>query len=126
MNNYLDLLKTLYFKDKMCYNVEIGECIALTKTLSKDLDNLDAIKKCLPFIFYINPNHYFYLLYYNIPKKKYLPKFIKLEKSEDELEKIDEKILYVTNWSSKEYKLNKKILFRIINEEKLKMELAIK
>lgn len=126
MNNFLDLLKTLYFKDKVCYNVQIGECIALTKTLSKDSENLEAIRKCLPFIFYINPNHYFYLLYFNISKKKYFPKLIKVEKTEDDTDKLDEKIKYVMNWSDREYKFNKKIIDRIIDKEQLKKELAVK
>lgn len=126
MDNFFDLLKTLYTKQRICYTSDIGQCIALTKCLSKDKDNLSALKKCIPFLFYIEPEHYFYMLFFNIPKKQYVPKMMKLSIEEEKEDKLYNKIKYILNWSDKELKLNKSILDKTINKEIWNKELAIK
>lgn len=126
MANYLDLLNSIYTKEKKAVNYDIGISIALTKTLAKDKDNLEAIKKCVPFLFYLSPLHYFYMLYFNIPKKTYIPKMLKIENEEITENKLYSKIQYVLGWTNRELKLNEKILDRVIEQETWKKELAVK
>lgn len=125
MNNFLDLLKTIYTKQKICYTNDIGECIALSKSLSKNPDNLKGLSKCINYLFYIDPLHYFYLLYFNIPSKQYIPKSIKFDIDEEKENKLYNKIKYVMNWSDKELKINKRILDKVIDEKYWNKELAI-
>ena len=125
MNKFLDILNTLYKKDKVCYNVTLGECIALTKTLVKDINNIKALSKCIDYLFYIDPNHYFYLLYFNIPRKNFIPKLIQIEKQTVKEDKLLNKIQYVLGWSNRELNFNKRILEFTIDSKQYKKEMAI-
>lgn len=128
MSDFYSSLTTLYKKDRANVCDDIGLCIALNRTLSKDPDNVDALKKALPFMFYLEPVNYFYLLYCLIPKKAFIPKTVKTEKVEDKEDKLLDKVKQVLSWSSREFKYNRNILEKLIsnNEEYWKGELGIK
>lgn len=127
-SNYLDLLKTIYTKERLEATDDIGVCIALTKTLAKEQSNLEIIRKIIPFLFYIEPKRYFYLLYFSIPKKNYIPKSLKVEKAEEEENKLLDRVQSVLQWSNRERKFNTKILTKtILEDEKFwKGELGLK
>lgn len=127
MSDFFGILSTLYKKDKANVIDDIGMCIAMTRTLSKDPDNAQALKKAVPFMFYMQPKEYFFLLYCLIPKKNYVPKLFKTEKKEEENE-ILEKIKRIFKWSNKDLVRNRFILEKLVlsNEEYWKGELGIK
>ena len=100
--NYLDVLKTIYTKEKLQEVDDVGFCISLTKTLGKDSDNLPALKQVSQYLFYINPLHYFFLLYISIPRKSFIPKLPKIEKIEIEEDPLLKEVQSIFQWSNKE------------------------
>lgn len=128
MSDYLSLLKTIYTKEKLEVTDDIGLCIALTKTLAKESSNLEDIKKVVPFLFYLDPKRYFYLLYFVIKPKSYIPKSVKVEKVENEESDLLNKVQSVLGWSNKERRYNSTILNKTIleNEKYWKGELGVK
>ena len=60
-----DTYKTIYQKTKLTEEVNNGTLIVLNKWLSQNKDNLYVLKKLLSCLFYIEPIHYYYLLYFN-------------------------------------------------------------
>lgn len=118
MANYLDLIKTIYTKQKIEITEDQGMCIALTRTLAKNPDNLSIVKNLLDYLFYIQPKHYFYLLYFSIAKKNYIPSSIKIEIKEEKENKIYERIKYIFGWSNKELLKNRQILDKVITDKK--------
>lgn len=124
--NYLDVLKTIYTKRKLEEFNDIGMCISMTKTLSKDINNLKVLKKITPYLFYIPPKHYFYLLYFLIPEKSYVPRTIKVEKEKKKESVLLDKIQKILGWSNREMKLNEEVLEHINNDKKeWKKELVV-
>jgi len=126
MVNYLDLLNTVYTKQKLAETDDVGYCISLTKTLSKDRDNLPALKEIIPFLFYVEPKHYFYLLYFGIPQKSYIPRTIKFDKEKESESSFLDIIQNLFQYSDREVKIFKEE-FNKINENKkeIKKELGI-
>jgi hypothetical protein len=125
--NYIDLLKTVYNKQKLEMCDDIGTCIMLSKTISKDISNNKVIRKVVDYLFYVEPKHYFYLLYFLIPRSNYLPKFVKVEKNEEKENPLVEKIKYVLGWSTKEYNYNSIIIEKLVlcDEKHWKEQLGI-
>ena len=118
MINFLDLLKTVYSKEKLAVIDDMSDCIAITKTLAKDTDNLKALREVTKYLFLISPRSYFYLLFCHIPKKAYF-KLIKIDKEEEKENKLFNKIKQILQWSDKELLYNKKIIEYItIGKEK--------
>lgn len=128
MNNFLDVLKTIYTKEKIEIIDSVGDNIALTRSLSKNTENLKVLKKIDQYLFTIEPLYYFFLLYFLIKKVNYIPRSIKINKKEESSSLLIEKIKTVLGWSNKELNLNKYILEKtILIEEKFwKSELGIK
>ena len=116
-----DIIKAIYHKNPInLKEININLCILLNKYLSLDKDNTEIIKNLLPYLFYINPIHYFFLLFVNIPKKTYIPFLKKIEKKEEILPKYVDKLCYIMNWSKKEYMFNKCILDKQIDKDLIK------
>lgn len=128
MADFFGVLNTLYRKDKANIVDDVGMCIAMTRTLSKDPDNSLALKKAVPFMFYMEPKEYFFLLYCLIPKKNYVPRLFKTEKKETKENEILNRIKQYFSWSDKDLSRNRLFLekFVLSDEEYWKGELGIK
>jgi len=127
MTNFFDYIKNIYQKNNLKPDEwDMSSNIAVSKWLSKDKDCIHIVKKLLHYLFYLEPINYYYLLYFNLPKKFNIPYFKKIEKEEAKENKVYEKIRYILNWSSRELELNKKILDKVIDEKYWKKELGIK
>jgi hypothetical protein len=118
MSNYFSLLETIYSKRKLETTEDQGLCIALSKTLAKDQDNLNILREVVQYLFYINPKHYFYLLYFTIGKKNRVPTLIKTEKKDKTDNKIYDRIQHIFQWSNKERLSNTVLLDKIITDKK--------
>lgn len=116
--NYLDLLKTVYTKQKLEETNDLGMCIALTKTLSKDKDNLPALKQVIDYLFYVEPIHYFYLLYFYIPQKSFIPRTIKFDKEKKEKDEFSELVQRILEFSDTEMQIHKEEINSIIENKK--------
>jgi hypothetical protein len=117
--NYLNVLKTIYTKEKVDTINENWEATAITKTLVKDTNNLSAIKKIISFLYYIKPLHYFYLLYFNIGKKNFVPRFPKIEKeSKKEQDDFEKFVLEYLGWDYNNLKYSTKLFNNIVLKNK--------
>ena len=127
--NFSDYIKTIYQKNRGDISIDSSFCITLTKWLGYNKDNLPYLKKIVPYFYYLEPKHYFYLLYFNIPKKDkdyWTRKIVKylLKKDNPLVVRIQE----VLQWSNKELKENMNILEKVIliNKKYWKEELGVK
>ena len=118
MINYFDVLKTIYTKQKLEVVDDLGFLISLVKTLSKDTKNLKVLKNLEQYLFYIEPKHFFYLLYFSIRQQNFVPKLIKTEKKEEKENKTYDRIQHIFGWSNRELKANKIILDKVITDKK--------
>jgi len=123
-----DIVKAIYKKDCSDIVTEFFMCSTLMKWLSYDYDNIHRLKKIIQYIFFIEPENLYKLIYCSVPKKTkvpYLPKVVKQEVLED---KLFDKMMYVLGYSGNDIKANKKIIERIINQDRdyLMREFAVK
>ena len=126
MPSFYDYLKSVYTKQKIdTTEIDLPLCIALTRWLSFDTDTIYYLKYIVPFLFYVEPIHYYYLLYGIIPYRRKAPYIKKIDKVKDE--KVESVLLEIQKyfcWSDKELKLNEPFLLK---DKKLwKKELAVK
>ncbi len=125
---FFDLLKTIYQKEKLAIAYDTSSILGLNKVLSKEEDNIQVLKKLIPFMFYISAEHFFYLLYFTIPQKAFVPKTFKTEKEEDKENHLIDRIQYTLGWSKRELQYNRRILdLQLINNETYwKQQLGVK
>ena len=121
--NFYELLKTIYTKEKSidfdaCN--DWGICVAITRTLAKQKDNLDALSKIVGDLFVGSPKNYMYKLYCDIPRKDFVPKSLKIEKVDIELDKLEKEVQRIFGWSINETQKNKEILDLVLNKENKK------
>lgn len=127
-NPFSILYKSIYQKIKIKNpEIDIGLCIAITKYLSKNKDILSNLKKVVQYLFYIETQYYYYLLYCNIPKSSYVPFFGKSKKEEVKENKLIDRIQKTLGWTNKELKGNMNILKKNVlsNEKYWKEQLGI-
>jgi hypothetical protein len=124
---FFDIIRNLYIKNKQLPEITNGMLIILNKWLSWDKNNLKALHRLLPYLFYIEPLHYYYLLFFNIPKKPVVPFLKKIDIKEKEKDELINKIQYVLGWSNKELSHNIDILRQVIlpRKEYWKEELGL-
>ena len=126
--NFIDAVKAIYTKSRFNFSeADDGLCIGISKYLSRDSDNLEAIKEAINYLFYIAPENYLRLLYLTVPKKFRVP-FLKKSKAE-ELEDSDLwlRLKEILNWSTREMKFNRIAINKILsNEQHWKQELGVK
>jgi hypothetical protein len=128
--NPLELVKSICFKlhlnVQQLVQIDTTNCIVLNKWLGFDPRNLKTIEYLIDYLWWIEPEHYYYLLYYWIPKST-IPKFIKKVEAVD-TDKLHEKICRCLNWSEREFAYNKSILNHTIktNPEYWKSEFGLK
>lgn len=123
-----DVLKSIYTKDNRQVQAEAYFPLYFSKILSQDKDNSLALSKILEYCFYIDPQNYYYLLYFFIPKKfQYNVNIKKVKGEEAEEDKLLTKLKYVLQWSDRDLKLNKKVIDEQIlsNREYWESELGI-
>lgn len=124
MTNYFELLKTIYTKERLAIAESNSDCIALTKTLAKDQSNLKELKSIVKYLFLISPESYFYLLYFFIPKKPFVPKSLKIEKVEVKESKLLNRIKEILDWSDREFEFNRNFI-KVKDESYWEKELGI-
>jgi hypothetical protein len=107
---FLDALKTIYTKEKLVLVNDTSTILGLNKVLSKEESNIGALKRLIPFLFYVSAETFFYLLYFCIPKRNYVPKTFKTEKEEDKEDKLIDRIQYTLEWSKRELSYNRSII----------------
>jgi len=126
--NFFDIIKTIYQKDRRIYDHTMQLNITLNKWLGFDPHNIAIIKNLMPYMFYIETKHYYYLLYFGIPKRMKVPFFKKIPKEKEKESKLFEKLRYVLGWSKRELEFQRPILDALIssNEKYWKKELGVK
>jgi len=126
--NFFDNIKAIYQKNRINIKADMQLNMTLNKWLSQDKDNADTIKRLIPYLFYIKPQHYFYLLYFSIPKKMRVPFLKKVAKDKIKENKLIDKIKYVLGWSNRELLYNMQNLQDcvLIDSKFWKKELGVK
>jgi|WetSurSiteA1Bulk_404760.scaffolds.fasta_scaffold50351_3 hypothetical protein len=126
--NYFKLIDSIYTKRKceeICnedwINIQINKCI------SRDAKNCSIVRSIIDYLFFIEPLHYFYLLFFNIQLAGKAPYFAKIEKQEIKEDKLENKIKYILNWSQRELNKNRIMFNKLIqsNQKYWKEELGI-
>jgi len=125
--NFFEAYKSIYQKQKLYPEADWQLCIVLNKWLGFEKSNVGIIKSLLPYMFYVEPKHYFYLLFFNIPKRWDIPYHKKIAKIKTKQNRLLDKIQYVLGWSNREVKFNKAILDKVIlnNSKYWKKELGV-
>ncbi|KKL91264.1 hypothetical protein LCGC14_1896460 [marine sediment metagenome] len=129
MNNFFDIIRVIYQKRRGSIEATTSFNIIYTKWLGYDKDNLPYLKKIVPYFYYLEPNHYFYLLYFNIPRKMDVPNLRKITKPTKKKDNpLVVRIQEVLQWSNREVKENMNILEKVIliNKKYWKEELGVK
>lgn len=112
--NFFDIIKSLYQKNKGYEQVDLALCITLNKWLGFDRSNMTALRKCLPFLYFIEPSHFYFLLFFSIPRKYDIPFLKKVEKKEPKEDALLDKIQFQLQWSNREMKRHKTIIEKTI------------
>lgn len=128
MIKFFDILNMLYTKKKVQIETDTSLNITLSKWLSYDKDNLVFLKRLLKYQFYLDPKHYFYMLFFNIPKKSKAPFLKKIDKHEEKEDTLLNKVKYILNWSDSDIRKNRIILNETIlkNVSYWKKEVGVK
>lgn len=129
MNPIFEAITAIYKKDPKEIEVNVSMVLTITKWLSYNCDNLEILQGIFPFIFYISPQHYYYILWLNIPEKSKVPYLKKyLEDKEETESELVKKIQRILGWSNRELLLHKKIINDVIlkDGEKWKERMGIK
>lgn len=125
--SFTTLLTSVYNKEKLLVDdINIGLCIALSKWLSFDISNIYILNKIVKYMFFVEPETYYYLLYFNISKKQKIPYLSKIDKIEEKEDELMNKIKETLFWSNREYNYHKDILDKIINRDYWSQQLGVK
>ena len=111
--NFFDIIKSIYSKNSSVYDIDAGLTITISKWLSYDRKNLNILTKLLRYQMYISPKHFYYLLFFSVPRG-YPPFLKKIEKVNIKENIVYEKIGYVLQWSKRELNLNTIVLDNVI------------
>lgn len=128
MNILFDTLKAIYQKSRLpSFTYDVQMCITLSKLFSLDSTETYKVRKLVEYLFWLEPKHYIYLLYFHI-SKKLKPPFLNYPKKAVMKENLlFTKVQYILKWSDREMKANKEILELILKDEKYwKKELGVK
>ena len=115
--NFYDVISMLYTKKKTKVEPDTQLNLTLCKWLSYDQDNLKALKKILKYQFSVSPLHFFYMIYFAIPKKFKAPFLKKIEKKEEKENKLLDTVQTILGYSNKNMIKNKNVIQTIINED---------
>ena len=130
MYNFFEVIKTIYLKRKIDFTVDKTLCINLVKWLSFDRRNLNVLSRLVKEEYHtrLEPNHFFYMLYLEIPKGKtpYLQSIKRVGNEEKTGNKVYTEIASQFQWSERECQLQQNILEKVIDKKYWKKELGIK
>lgn len=113
-----DIINVIYFKEKKSFPIDTNICISLIKWLSFDSKNLSMLSKSLNYLWYITPQHFYYLLFCTIPKSSRVPRLVKPEMLKlSKLNSIYQKIQSFFNWSDRELTQVIPILDKVIDQK---------
>jgi len=127
---FFEYIKVIYTKESRAVNgtfsIDVMLSITLSKWLSFDKHTLHYLPNLLKYRFFIEPLHYFYLLYYHIPAGR-VPFLKRIEKVVVKDNKIYNEIKDIFKWSNRELEFNRSILEKIImtNKKYWKEELGV-
>ena len=124
--NPFELLKALFTKSKPnVQGLELGINIVINQWLSLMPEQARKVATLVDYFFYINPIHYYYLLYFNVQGRM---NFVKKPKSEDISDNLLLlKVQTITRWTDREMYLNSAVLKETIlkNESYWKQQLGV-
>ena len=128
--NLFFYIKALYTKDLSkinTKNIELWQIMAILKWLSYNIGTIEHIKKTVGYIFLLEPEILFNMLYLVIPKEDRVPFIHKIEKEESTKINLYIEIQKFLEWSDKELLNNKSLLDKFIlpNEKYWRQEFAI-
>lgn len=129
MTNFFDILKSFYRKDgNLPEENNTQLCITWTKWLAFHHPNTQYLREVIPYIFYLEPESYFILLYCSIPKQYSVPFVKKPTIKEKKENSLLNKVQYILGWSNRDIEVNLPILEKTIlqNEKYWKAELGVK
>lgn len=114
-----ELREAIYKKEDISgFLPDVQICLTLTKLFGLDLTESQKVKKLIPYLFHLNPQHYVYLLYYQISKKKTIP-YVKIPKKlSDDKSDLYLEAQKILGWSDREVYRNHKILSSVLEDEK--------
>lgn len=122
-----DVINGIYKKSNLSHiEPDTQMCITLSKWIGFDSSQLSKLSIILHYLWYIEPKHFFYLLYFTIDRKSnsFVKKPVEI-KVEDNV--VHNEIQRLLKWSDREKKLNKSILKLAFKDEKhWKMEFGLK
>lgn|SRR3990167_2461549 len=125
MNPIFDTIKSIYEKTILPeFKYDIQTCLSVSKWIGFDVSNIEKIKNTLSYLFYIEPQHYIFLLYLTLPKK--LVPYLKnpdIKKQKENL--LYKKIQNIFDWSDRDLKFHQSLLDRVIDKKLWSIELGI-
>ena len=122
-----DIYKAIYQKTKLPeFDYDVGTCIVISNWIAKDTSQTLKVKNILPYLFYIEPKHYIYLLYASITKKYQIPRFPKKKKVKEKDNKVYNRMKDLLGWSDRELKFQSNILDQVVDQKHWKKEFGIK
>ena len=122
-----EIYKALYQKTPLPeVEYDMGTCIVMSKWIAKDTSQTSKIHKLLPYMFYIEPKHYIWLLYAHISRKFQLPRFPKKKKDSVKENKVYNRMKELLGWSERELKFQSNILNQVVDQKYWKSEFGIK
>ena len=126
--NFYEVINMLYTKKKIKISPDTSLNLTLSKWLSWDKSNLTALKSILKYQFTVSPKHFFYMLYFAIPKKFKAPYLKKIGKIEEKEDKLLEKVQYVLEYSKANMRKTNTVINLIVgqNSSYWKKELGVK
>jgi hypothetical protein len=124
--NIFTEIKSIYKKQNInTVEVEMYHCIAITKWLGYDEDNMTVLEEVAKYFFYLSPKLYLQLLYLCIIKKDQPPFLHKVEKETIKENELYNKIKTTLRWTDRELKLHSKLLDKIIDAKYWKGQLGL-
>jgi len=118
------LINTLYLKNKLPETTTAEELVIILYYLAQDKKLQDIVSNILNYLFIVNPLHLYYNLYYTIPQGK-VPYFKKIEKITETTDIVTEELIKLMKWNKREVELTKPFIDKLLDKEKLKMELGL-
>ena len=121
MNPY-ELLRSIYEKTKpQVTGLETWHNIQLCKWLSQNTIITSTVARLIPYMFYVEPAHFFYLLWFSVPKQAMVhpPKKVTVDMNDSLLLN---KVQDILQWSPREMELNKSVLNHVLKDEQYWIE----
>ena len=115
--NPFDLLKAIYTKTPVNLDgIEVWVNIQLCKWLASNKNVTHIVAELVPYMFYIEPKHFYYMLWLTIPKQAmiYPPKKSDKDLTEDLLlAKVQE----ILGWSERDVQMNRSVLDLVLKDK---------